>query len=224
MQGHDSVDAPGSASSSSIPASVDFAQLYSGGPARPRRRFCAATSASGAATRAVRFEGRVIPSTSSIKRSSASLAPCESRANQFASLGRHLRSSDAFGATHDTLETYVIEETREIARDMMQGHLELRAAAERPVRVMGKRRRGSGRATKLVASAALAGWRCDRSPLDLPGLRCRWSLSAGRCAIVAERLILHGKVGERAEDVARAARGRREVEPQARPPQLATGW
>ena len=47
------------------------------------------------------------------------------------------RNGDALKATHDTLETYVIEKTREIARDMMQGHLELRAAAERAVRVVG---------------------------------------------------------------------------------------
>lgn len=85
------------------------------------------------------------------------ISPSFDRADEkFASLGRHLRSSDALGATHDTLETYVIEKTREIARDMMQGHLELRAAAERPVRVVGKdgvarvERRNSSRRLHLL--------------------------------------------------------------------------
>ena len=74
----------------------------------------------------------------------------------FALLGRHMRSREALFATHDALEMYVIEKTREIAREMMQGHLELRAAAERPVRVVGDdgvrrdARRSSSRRLQLL--------------------------------------------------------------------------
>jgi hypothetical protein len=71
-------------------------------------------------------------------------------------LERHLRSTEALAMTHAQLESYTIERTREIARDMVQGHLDLRAGAERPVRVVGSdgverpARRASSRRLRLL--------------------------------------------------------------------------
>ncbi|MGH3054642.1 MAG: ISKra4 family transposase, partial [Gaiellaceae bacterium] len=82
-----------------------------------------------------------------------------------------MRSSAALGSTHGELETYLIEKTRDIARDMMQGHLELRAAAERPVRVVGDDgverlgRRASSRRLRLLVGEVVV----DRLIYQAPG-------------------------------------------------------
>jgi hypothetical protein len=55
----------------------------------------------------------------------------------FVALKAHMRGHEAMTMTHGELETHVIEKTRSLARDMLQGHLDLRTAAERPVRVVG---------------------------------------------------------------------------------------
>jgi hypothetical protein len=49
----------------------------------------------------------------------------------------HLQSVVAMGKTHGELEEYITEEGREFKRRMMQGHLDLRAAAEQRVGVTG---------------------------------------------------------------------------------------
>jgi len=54
-----------------------------------------------------------------------------------AEMTRYLESRDAFAATHSELEAFVEDEGRELLRRMVQGHHELRAIAERPVRVEG---------------------------------------------------------------------------------------
>lgn len=54
-----------------------------------------------------------------------------------AEMTRYLESQQAFAATHSELEAFVAEEGRELLRRMLQGHHELRALAERPVRVEG---------------------------------------------------------------------------------------
>lgn len=46
-------------------------------------------------------------------------------------------SKDSMRMTHGELEAYVVEKTREIARDMVQGHLDLRGVAEQRVQVVG---------------------------------------------------------------------------------------
>ena len=56
---------------------------------------------------------------------------------QAAAMERHLRSDEAMGATHAELEAYVKREGQEYERRLMQAHLELRAAKERPVEVRG---------------------------------------------------------------------------------------
>ena len=48
---------------------------------------------------------------------------------------RYLASRPAFSATHDELEAFIETDGREVLRRMLQGHHDLRALAERPVRV-----------------------------------------------------------------------------------------
>src|SRR4051794_28996659 len=50
---------------------------------------------------------------------------------------RYLASRPALAATHDELEAFVEKDGREVLRRMLQGHHDLRALAERPVRVEG---------------------------------------------------------------------------------------
>lgn len=56
---------------------------------------------------------------------------------KFLSLQHYMGSESSMRLTHEQLEAYVVERTREIARDVVQGHLDLRAIAEEPVRVTG---------------------------------------------------------------------------------------
>jgi hypothetical protein len=49
----------------------------------------------------------------------------------------HLRSDTAFADDHTQLETYIGEYGRELERGMLQAHLDLRAAQERPIDVRG---------------------------------------------------------------------------------------
>jgi hypothetical protein len=56
---------------------------------------------------------------------------------QAEAMEQHLRSDDAMGATHGDLEVYVRREGREYERRLLQAHLELRAARERPVEARG---------------------------------------------------------------------------------------
>lgn len=56
---------------------------------------------------------------------------------QAAAMEKHLRSDEAMQASHSDLESYVAREGREYERRLMQAHLELRAAKERPTEVRG---------------------------------------------------------------------------------------
>lgn len=49
----------------------------------------------------------------------------------------HLESSAALAMNHAELEAYVIAEGQEVQRRLLQAHLDLRSAAERPVRAVG---------------------------------------------------------------------------------------
>ena len=76
---------------------------------------------------------------------------------KFDEMTRHLESKPAMGMTHDELEAYVVREGRELERRLLQGHLDLRAAAEKPVPVLGAnglertgRRRGTRSLLTLV--------------------------------------------------------------------------
>lgn len=56
---------------------------------------------------------------------------------QAESMERHLRSDDAMASTHSGIEAYVRREGREYERRLLQAHLDLRAARERPVEARG---------------------------------------------------------------------------------------
>ena len=65
--------------------------------------------------------------------------PAFDRATEmFAALKKHMHAAEAMQMTHGELESHVMEKTRAIAREMLQGHLDLRSGAERPVRVVGE--------------------------------------------------------------------------------------
>jgi len=71
----------------------------------------------------------------------------------FMALKTHMHTADAMRMTHGELEAHVIDRTRTIARDMLQGHLDLRTVAERPVHVVGED--GAERAERRASSRQL---------------------------------------------------------------------
>lgn len=71
----------------------------------------------------------------------------------FMALKTHMHTADAMRMTHGELEAHVIDRTRTIARDMLQGHLDLRTVAERPVHVVGED--GVERAERRASSRQL---------------------------------------------------------------------
>jgi hypothetical protein len=80
----------------------------------------------------------------------------------FDAMTRHLESPQAFGMKHDELEVYVIEQGRELERRLLQEHLDLRAGAERPMRVvesrgteLRERRQGARRLRSLVGEVVV---------------------------------------------------------------------
>jgi hypothetical protein len=81
----------------------------------------------------------------------------------FAALQGHMHAPEAMQMTHGELESHVIERTRSIARDMLQGHLDLRTGAERPVRVVGdddvhrSRTRASSRQLRTLVGEVVLG-------------------------------------------------------------------
>ena len=82
-------------------------------------------------------------------------APFSVAREQFESMARHLQSPVAFEMQHDELEAYVVEQGRELERRMLQQHPDLRAGAERPVRVVkrdGVELRARRRCARLLRS------------------------------------------------------------------------
>ena len=79
----------------------------------------------------------------------------------FAALSAHMHGAEAMQMTHGQLESHVIEKTRSIARDMLQGHLQLREGAERAVRVVGAdgierdQRRASSRQLRTLVDRSM---------------------------------------------------------------------
>src|SRR5262249_4992432 len=81
---------------------------------------------------------------------------------KFDEMARHLESRAGLAMTHDELEGYVIREGRELERRMLQAHLDLRASAEVPVKVVAAegaerfdRRRGERTLRSLVGPVAV---------------------------------------------------------------------
>lgn len=80
----------------------------------------------------------------------------------FEKMVRHMESPTALGMSHEELEQYLVTEGREAQRRMLQAHLQLRAAAERPVRVVGadevprdQRRRGTRNLMSLLGEVVV---------------------------------------------------------------------
>jgi len=63
--------------------------------------------------------------------------PFAAATEQFATMTTHLGSEEAMAMTHDSLETYLVEEGRELQRRLLQAHLDVRAAAEQRVEPTG---------------------------------------------------------------------------------------
>ena len=55
----------------------------------------------------------------------------------FDRMTQHLESTAALAMSHQELEAYVVAEGREVQRRLLQAHLDLRSAAERPVQAIG---------------------------------------------------------------------------------------
>jgi hypothetical protein len=64
-------------------------------------------------------------------------SPFAAADEQYAAMTTQLRSASALAMTHDALETYLVQQGRELERRMLQAHLDLRAAAEHRIRVKG---------------------------------------------------------------------------------------
>lgn len=81
---------------------------------------------------------------------------------QAEAMEQHLRSNEAMGSTHAELEVYVRREGREYERRLLQAHLDLRAARERPVEARGSDgvvrsfRRQSGRPLGSIFGSVVA--------------------------------------------------------------------
>jgi len=74
----------------------------------------------------------------------------------FTAMTTHLVSGEALVMTHDALESYLVEEGRELQRRLMQAHLDVRAAAEQRVDVRDsdgvKRTKGRSDTTRRLRS------------------------------------------------------------------------
>jgi hypothetical protein len=88
-----------------------------------------------------------------IEQQEAAFAPAREK---FFALQQYMGSESSMRLTHEQLESYVVERTREIAREVVQGHMDLRAVAEQPVAVTGsdgiarKQRRWATRRLRLL--------------------------------------------------------------------------
>jgi hypothetical protein len=90
-------------------------------------------------------------------------APFEAAREKFDEMVRTLDSRESMALTHDALERYLIREGCEMQRRMLQGHLDLRAHAERALRVVDaagivrvERRRGERALVSLVGEVSVS--------------------------------------------------------------------
>jgi hypothetical protein len=92
---------------------------------------------------------------------------------QMHAMEEHLRSDAAFTSDHAELERDVNEQGREFERRMLQAHLDLRAARERPVDVRGAdgvrrttRRESSRRLLTVVGEVEVKRWAYEAKGVD----------------------------------------------------------
>lgn len=129
---------------------------------------------------------------------------CAAR-EQAMAMERHLESDEALAARHSELESYIKREGREYERRLMQAHLDLRAAKERPVGVRGsdgverKYRRDSNRPLSTVFGSVDV----PRLAYQAPGVEGLHPMDAG--LNLPEELYSHGVRRLVAEAVARCS-------------------
>jgi hypothetical protein len=149
----------------------------------------------------------------------------------FERLIQYLDSSASLAMNHAELETYVVAEGREVERRLMQGHLDLRSAAERPVRAIGadgverSQRRRSSRGLmslvgglqvhRLVYQAVGAPFLCPQdASLNLPD--DSFSLGVRRCVAEDAACGSFDEVVKRIGETTGAKIAKRQVEQIAR--------
>jgi len=155
-----------------------------------------------------------------------------SRAREaFHGMIHHLESSAALTMNHAELEAYVVAEGREVQRRLLQAHLDLRSAAERPVRAVGadgiertERRRnyrglmslvGELHVHRLVYQAVGAAFLCPQdAALNLP--QDSFSLGLRRCVAEDVAVGSFDDVVERIGTTTGAQIAKRQVEQIAR--------
>jgi len=155
-----------------------------------------------------------------------------SRAREaFDGMIHHLESSAALTMNHAELEAYVVAEGREVQRRLLQAHLDLRSAAERPVRAVGAdgiertdRRRnyrglmslvGELQVHRLVYQAVGAPFLCPQdAALNLP--QDSFSLGLRRCVAEDVAVGSFDDVVERIGTTTGAQIAKRQVEQIAR--------
>jgi len=140
----------------------------------------------------------------------------------------HLRSGEALAMTHDALESYLVEEGRELQRRLLQAHLDVRAAAEQRVTVADgdgvkrtKARSDMPRTLRSVVGAVVvtrilyqgAGMEClapQDASLNLPPES--YSLGVRRCASEEAACGSFDHVVDRLQRTTGAAVAKRQVE------------
>jgi hypothetical protein len=124
---------------------------------------------------------------------------------QAMAMERHLRSDEAMRATHAELEAFVARQGREYERRLMQAHLELRAAKERPVEVRGSDgvRRSYRRPSSRPLLTVFGSVDVERLAYQAPGVEGLHPLDAD--LNLPEELYSHGLRRYVAEAVARCS-------------------
>jgi hypothetical protein len=157
--------------------------------------------------------------------------PFSAARRKFDEMATHLQSAVALGMRHEDLEGYVVQEGRELERLMLQEHLNLRAVAEKQVKVVGEdgierhqvresRRRLMSLVGEVVVSRLLyqAAGVLGRAPQDASLNLPPDSFSLGIRRRVAEEVAAnsfdHGT--ERITATTGAEIGKRQVEEEAR--------
>jgi hypothetical protein len=124
---------------------------------------------------------------------------------QAEAMERHLRSDEAMARRHDELEAYVEREGREYERRLLQAHLELRAARERPVELEASDgvRRSYRRPSSRPLGTIFGSVEVSRLAYQAPGVEGLHPLDAA--LNLPEELYSHGLRRLVAEQVARSS-------------------
>jgi hypothetical protein len=117
---------------------------------------------------------------------------------QMRTMEEHLRSDAALASDHAELERYVKEQGHEIERRMLQAHLDLRAARERPVDVRGAdgvrrttRRESSRKLLTIVGEVEVKRWEYEAKGVRaLHPADAALNLPPGRYSFGVQRLVV----------------------------------